>query len=60
MKKKHTKDNILCIVAFVCVVICIITARSIKSNDVQEIVLFSLGAAYLAVFIGVNRKLFFK
>ena len=51
--RKRTKENVLCVTAIICLLVCIITARAVSSFHVQEMVLFSV---YLAVFIGVNRK----
>ena len=50
--RKHTKENVLCVTAIICLLVCIITARAVSSFHVQEMVLFSVSA----VFIGVNRK----
>lgn len=44
------------VISGICLLVCIITARAVSSFHVQEMVLFSVSAVYLAVFIGVNRK----
>lgn len=54
--RKRTKENVLCATAIICLLVCIITARAVSIFHVQEMVLFSVSAVYLAVFIGVNRK----
>lgn len=54
--RKRTKENVLCAAAIICLLVCIITARAVSCFHVQEMVLFSVSAVYLAVFIGVNRK----
>lgn len=54
--RKRTKENVLCVTAIICLLVCIITAGAVSSFHVQEMVLFSISAVYLAVFIGVNRK----
>ena len=54
--RKRTKENVLCVTAIICLLVCIITARAVRCFHVQEMVLFSVSAVYLAVFIGVNRK----
>ena len=43
--RKRTKENVLCVTAIICLLVCIITARAVSCFHV-----------YLAVFIGVNRK----
>ena len=40
--RKRTKENVLCVTAIICLLVCIITARAVSSFHVQEMVLFSV------------------
>ena len=42
--RKRTKENVLCVTAIICLLVCIITARAVSCFHVQEMVLFSVSA----------------